>query len=382
MGISALIALATTIVAAPAQAEPITLAIASPLSEPGDVRSGEAIRKSAELWIDHINQQGGIIGREVELGKFDTKGKPEVGAAVVERAITERNASAILGVWSSSVVLAMMDVVHRYNVPMLCFYSWSDDITKKNYPQVFRTGPYNSQIAGDVAPYVKHKGYDKVTVLAEDTDYGIGWADAFVKAMKGTGLEVNVVQFQAQAQDLTPQLVRIRAQRPDAIIVQAVYAASNLSIKQAREVGYQGDIITGWDWPVLPDFWPTVGKAGVGVVYPTFYDPSLSLTAEGERFRKLYTERYGSDPAIFQYFLWDNFNAVKAAIEKARSAKPAALVETLPAVSFEGTTGQIGFQRKEGTVHFNQWEGFSMFFKEMTAQGQTGAEAKPVYSVK
>ena len=346
------------------------------------MRSGETLRDTAQLWVDEANKAGGINGQKVELAVFDSSGKPEVGAAAVERAITERDASAIFGMWSSSVVLAEMEIVHRHNVPMLCFYSWSDDITKKNYPQVFRTGPYNTQIAAGVAPYIKHKGYERITVLVEDTDYGIGFAEAFGKALEGSGVQADIVQFQAQTQDLTPQLLRVAAENPDALIIEAVYAASNLSIKQARELGYRGDIIAGWDWPELSDFWPTVGPAGVGVVYPTFYDPSLPLTAEGARFKELFQETFNAEPAIFHFFLWDNFNAMKAAIEMAGSADPGTLVEMLPKVSFAGTTGQISFTREPGTVHFNQWDHFSMFFKQLTAVGQTGSQATSVFSAK
>lgn len=367
----AVVALAAMADAALAESDdPITFALVSPLSEPGDVRSGEAIRKTAELWVEQTNEEGGIDGRQVELAIYDTQGQPEVGASAARRAITERDTSALFGMWSSSVVLAMMEQAHRYGVPMFTFYTWSDDVTLKNYPEVFRTGPYNSQIAADTAPYLIDKGYERVTVLAEDTDYGIGFAEALDRALEGSGIELDIVQFQAQAQDLTPQLSRIASESPDALSIQTVYAASNLSIAQAREVGYEGDIIAGWDWPELGDFWPTVGEAGVGVVYPTFFDESLELTETGSKWRELYRETYDDNPAIFQLFLIDNFEVAKAAIEQAGSADPAALVETIPTIETEGTTGQISFQREEGTVHFNQWEEFTMFFKQMTEEGQ------------
>ena len=364
---------------ATAQAEDITLGLVSPLSEPGDARSGDAIKKTAELWIKLTNEAGGINGRKVKLAVYDDQGKVEVGAAAMERAITEAHASAILGIWSSSVALAQMEVAKGYNVPLMAFYSWSDDITAKNYPQVFRIGPYNSQIAAQMVPFVKQRGYKKVVVLAEDTAYGLGFAKAFEKSAKSApGISVKVVQFQAQTQDLTAVMSKIAASAPDAVIVQTVFAATNLSIKQGREVGLKADIITGWDWPLLPDFWSTVGDAGVGVIYPTFSDPSLNVTATGKAFIAAYKAAYGNDPAIFQYYLWDDFNAVKAAIEKSGSSDPAKLVETLPNVSFEGTIGPITFRNEAGTVNFHQWDKFAMFFKKLNKVGDGEAQAELV----
>lgn len=362
---------------------PITLGLVSPLSEPGDARSGDAIKKTADLWIKETNAAGGVKGRQFKLAVYDDQGKVEVGAAGVERAINDAKASAILGVWSSSVTLAQIEVAKRYNVPLLAFYSWSDDVTGKNYPQVFRIGPYNAKIASQMGAFIDSKGYKKVVVLAEDTAYGLGFAKSFEARMKKTpGVSLQVVQFQAQTQDLTAVMSKISAMKPYVVVVQAVFAATNLSIKQGREVGLKSEIIAGWDWPTLPDFWDAVGDAGVGVMYPAFIDPSLKTTAEGTRFVTAYKKAYGTDPAIFQYYLWDNFNAVKAAIEKSGSSDPAVLVKTLPSVKYPGTIGEITFSHEAGTVNFNQWDSFAMFIKRMKHKGDTDAKAEVVYTGK
>jgi branched-chain amino acid transport system substrate-binding protein len=360
---------------------PIRLGLVTPLSEPGDARSGQVIRQTAELWAKTVNAAGGVAGRPVELEIYDDAGKVEIGAQSAERAITEKHVSALVGMWSSSVTLAQMDVAKRYNVPLLAFYSWSDDVTAKNYPQVFRIGPYNSKIAEQTAQFVKARGYKNVVMLAEDTAYGLGFAKSFEAATKSLpGVQVQTVQFQAQTQDLTPVMSKVAASVPDAVIVQTVFAATNLSIKQGREVGLRGDIVAGWDWPLLPDFWPTVGDAGEGVIYPTFNDPSLKISKTGETFVSAYKAAYGAEPAIFQYYLWDNLDAVKAAVEKAGTADPAKLIETLPDLSFEGTIGPITFRRDKGTVNFNQWDQFAMFFKQLEKQGDGDKQAKLLFA--
>ena len=360
---------------------PIRLGLVTPLSEPGDARSGQAIQHTVELWAKTINAAGGIAGRQVEIDTYDDAGKVEIGAQSAERAITEKHVSALVGMWSSSVTLAQMDVAKRYDVPLLAFYSWSDEVTAKNYPQVFRIGPYNTKIAEQTAEFVKARGYKNVVMLAEDTAYGLGFAKAFEAAVKQLpGVRAETVQFQAQTQDLTPVMSKVASSSPDAVIVQTVFAATNLSIKQGREVGLQGDIVAGWDWPLLPDFWPTVGDAGEGVIYPTFNDPTLKVSKAGEVFVAAYKAAYGAEPAIFQYYLWDNLDAVKAAVEKAGTADPAKLVEVMPTLEFQGTIGPITFRNDKGTVDFHQWDQFSMFFKQLGKQGDGDKQAKLLFA--
>lgn len=366
----------------------VTLGLVTSLSAPGDYRDGTLIKNVADLWVKHINGGGGIGGRTVKLAVADDGGAPDSGASAATRVVSEQHASALLGMWNSSVVIAQMNVAKRFNVPMGVFYSWADTITATNLPQVYRIGPYNSLIAIDMVPYIVMKGYKKVAMVAEDTDYGKGFADAFQSTLQqkaGSSVSVEVQQFPAESQDLTTVLSKFAAEspQPDVLIIASSYAADDLSIKQARQVGLKSDILAGWDYPTESDFWNTVGNAGVGVAYPTFYDKSINLTSEGTAFQDLYTKEYGTPPVIFQYFEWDTFNVIKAAILKTNSTDPAKLVTALPNIQIVGTTDPtLKFSHQEGSVHFNQWENLTMFFKQFTAAGQGDADARLVFTSK
>jgi branched-chain amino acid transport system substrate-binding protein len=274
-----------------------------------------------------------------------------------------------------------MAVVKRYNVPLMLDDSWADELTSTNNPQVFRIGVYNSLVAGLMAPYLVFKHYKKVAVLAEDTDYGIGFAKSLVEAANGNPT-IEVVQYQAQTQDLTPTLNKLKNENPvpDAVVVAGVYPVTFTVYNQAAEVGLKSDMIAGWDYVVQTEFWKDVGKNGIGVTYPTFSAPSLKLTPTGEQFRSQFKGKYSQDPVIYLYFLWDLLNAIKQAAQSANSTDPSKLVSALPSVSFEGTTGPIKFAHQPGTVHFNQWEGVTEYFKQFTAVGQTDDTAPVVFT--
>ncbi|MGH7490476.1 MAG: hypothetical protein ACREMY_33415, partial [bacterium] len=94
-------------------------------------------------------------------------------------------------------------------------------------------------------------------------------------------------------------------------------------------------------------------------------------------------KEYSSPPVIFQYFEWDTFNVIKAAILKTGSTDPAKLVAALPSIQIEGTTDpNLKFSNQAGTVHFNQWENLTMFFKQFTASGQGDDDAQLVFTSK
>ena len=98
---------------------------------------------------------------------------------------------------------------------------------------------------------------------------------------------MSALAFKRDTRDLRPALKRLLASKPEALLIAAERRrpARTLAITQAREAGYKGDIVLGWDY-VDEAFWKATGKHGVGVIWPTFSAPTLRLTAAGETFKR------------------------------------------------------------------------------------------------
>ncbi|HDI07873.1 MAG TPA: hypothetical protein ENF76_05880 [Candidatus Bathyarchaeota archaeon] len=371
----------------PKPAETIKIGLTTPLSSPGDYKSGEINKKTAELAIKHINEEGGVLGKNLSLVVADDQGKVDVGVSAVERLITEENVVAIVGIWHSSVALAQKEKCIEYGVPIFAHYTWADDFTADHSEWVFRVSPYNSEIAKLILPYIVDEGYEHVAVMAEDTDYGLGFANAFKTEAEAEGINVTIVEFPYDATDLRSQLTELKnmANPPDLLLIASVYEAGYVIPVQAYEVGLAPDcdIMAGWDYPGWsPEWWETTGEYGVNVTYPTFYHPEkLSLTSIGQKFRNDYKAEYGSEPPIYAYFLYDEIQVIAQAIKEAGSEKPADWVPLVHTMSFEGTTGTITFEREttEGSPVWNQWLGHQIFIIKLTEQGQTTETGVVVY---
>lgn len=359
----------------------LTIGFLGPLSHPGDYRAGQTNLEVAKLWVEYLNANGGVDGHEVVLEVADSQGRPEVAASQATRLIVDKKVSALLGFWHSGAVLAASDVARRFNVPLFVHYAWDDQITKRNYDQVFRIGPYSGMLASRTVPFLQQQGYKRIAILSEDSATTMEASNS-MKELAGGSPAIEVIPFQAQSLDLTPQLSKLASDPPDALVIQSVFAASRIAFNQAAEVGLKVPMIAGWDFPTLPDFWPTVGENGIGVIYPTFFDNKMPLTAEGQKFRDLFRKKNDRDPAIYEYLLWDCLNAVRDAVIRSHSTEAARLVDTLPTTQMEGTIGKVSFSREKGTVLYNQWNDIQMFFKTMTEVGQTDDDAKTIMVVK
>ena len=99
--------------------EPIKIGALAPLSAPGAVVGGEAMRDAMLIAADVLNARGGIMGRPVEVIIVDTEGLPERGTAVVERLINQDGVVGIGGGYHSSVGVAAKEVARDNGIPIV-----------------------------------------------------------------------------------------------------------------------------------------------------------------------------------------------------------------------------------------------------------------------
>jgi branched-chain amino acid transport system substrate-binding protein len=354
-----------------------------PLSKAGDdkIASGNVL-KTAHLWADWVNGRGGVDGQQVALKEYDDKGDEEQGAKSVVRAITRDKCSVILAGWDSTVAVAEIEQAHRYGTPLFISYAWSSDITKFGYPEVVRIGPNNDMLTSAFAPFMIKRGYKHVALIADDTAASKGLGESIRAPATLAGIDVVTKEFTRETRDLRPTLSTVLAAKPEALVIATVLTpAGSLAVAQARASGFKGDILLGWDY-VDDAFWKAAGKHGVGVIWPTFTAPTLHLTSVGQAFKKLYTKRYKNAPLIYQALTWDQLNAWKWAVDTAGSVAAKDVVPVLPRLDMPGTMGRITLSSQPKSVHFNQWDGITVYFDQAPKKGATDATAKVLASIK
>ena len=358
----------------------IKFGIATPLTA-GDYKSGQINVQTAELFIEEINAKGGLLGKKVALVKADDEGKPAVGVTAMQRLASEK-VSAIVGVWHSSVVVAQAKVIEQIKVPMLLHYTWADELTAGHSPYIYRVGPFNSEIAQLLVPYLVKAGFKTVAIMHETTAFGTGFTDALQKFAEAKGIKIYRTGIPAEATDLKPQLLDFKGKNPmpELLILAVNYQPTNLAPKQAAEVDLfpKCGILCAWDWPTYPDFWEIVGEKGVGVTYTTFESKKLKLSPLGEGFKKAFAAKYKFEPPVYTYFMYDGMMIVADTIKRIKSADPQKIAAALKDTKFAGTTGTVTFERKEGAV-WNQWMGHQLFVKKFTQFKQKGEDAEVIY---
>jgi branched-chain amino acid transport system substrate-binding protein len=342
-----------------AQAQDIGVGLIVPLSAPGDATGGQLIRRGAELGVEAINAQGGVLGKKLQLFVQDSQGKPEAGVAAYRRLVSENKVVAVPGFFHSSVAIAVNEVAKDMGVPTLAVQASASEVTSKHYDIAFRTHAVDPVRVSTWMEFIKIKGYKRVSLIAETTDYGIGLADETLAQNKaaGGGVEIQKVMFDRTVTDLTPQLLQIKAFKPDMVINIGVGQPLDLIMDQATTIGLLPGtpMLISYDAPTRPQYWKLHEKNGAGIYFIAYYSPKSKLSDIGTDFAKAYREKYKEDPV---YGALNGFGAIAVlsqAMKAANSTDPKTLIKTLESGTYKSwPDAPVTFPKADG-VYWHNW---------------------------
>jgi len=371
---------------------PIKIGALAPLSAPGTVVGGEAMRDAMLIAGEDINAAGGVLGCQVEIVIGDTEGLPEKAKALMEKLITQDGVVAVGGGYHSSVGVASKDVADARGVPVVFAETWNDTITGDKQKFIFRIAPLSSWASSMIwkfaltVPDVK-----KVAILTENTDYGIPAAKETSDGLATGGVEAVTFSVDIGTQDFAGIIQRIKAENPDMIITLATGEAAYNFTQQAADAGIGPQDLpfqTGQDALESGAYWRNVPD-GLNAFIQRIGVPENLFNEKGAAFAKVYKERTGKS-AVESYAMeaYDSIAILAQAISEAGSTDGSAIVDALENISHEGTLGRIYFPygtKKDpsadghGNEWWHQWPDVALTMIQYQTSGQSSAYAAIVY---
>lgn len=314
---------------------------------------GVPIRKGFELAVGEINGSGGINGNKITLIIEDEQGKKEEAINVFKKLIFQDKVLMLFGPTLSNSAQASDPVAQSVKVVVFGTSNTADGITSiGNY--VFR----NSVTEADILPITlkvasQKTGLKKVAVLYGNDDiFTKSGYDNFTKALQALQIPVTTTESFAKGDvDFKPQLTKIKASAPDAIVLSALIAEGGPIMVQARQLGITLPFIGGNGMNS-----PRVFELAKGHSDDLWVGSPWSVenpAAENKRFVAAYQKSYGALPDQFAAQAYDAMYIVAQALKKIKltgklEADRKALRDALPAIHYTGATGPFKFRQVTG----------------------------------
>jgi branched-chain amino acid transport system substrate-binding protein len=234
---------------------------------------GTAQEDGVKVALDWANKNGGIDGVPIKVFEADSQSDAGVGATAAQRLIDQNNVSIIIGSYASGISQAIMPVAQRNNVVLWEVGAVSPAINAAGNSNFLRTvGGSQTYANADfdflknyLAPKFGKKLQDlRIGIAHEDGAFGTSVADAIVSGGKKLGL--NVVANEAYASsstDLTPVVLRLKAAKPDVLLMTPLVADTMLFWAEAKTQNFDVQAVIGSAGFSSPSFVQKFGAAGV-----------------------------------------------------------------------------------------------------------------------
>ena len=300
------------------------------------------MQEGAQFAVDQINDNGGVLGRPLELQTVDMRNDVAEAAKVTQQLIDD-GAVYLIGTVGDGI-LAEGQVACGANIPISTGLGTAPTLVGDMGACAYQLVMSDNIQAAVLAEYAIAEGYETAYVIGSNEipytkDLPVFFSDAFEN---GGGTVVGTDQYKIGAGDYSAVVTKLANidPAPDAVFTPMFIPDSVVFLRQLRQAGLTMPVLStdGNADAALLD-------AGEKAIDGLTFSNSV-CTAEGDpevqAFYDDYSAANGSDPSSYVAVIgYDEVNLVADAMEQAGSAEPAAVIEQLASTDFTGISGHV-----------------------------------------
>jgi branched-chain amino acid transport system substrate-binding protein len=327
-------------------ADAIKIGLAAPLSG-AQKELGLDIRLGAEAAIKAVNDEGGLLGRPLELVAQDDRCNARQ-ATVVAMDFVRQDIGYVIGHACSGASIPASLIYQEDGVIMVTPSSTSPVLTERGLSNVFRVAGKDDdemeRLANFVTKYYRNK---KIAIIHNDGSYGKGLANIFKDEINRKNIkEVLYESLDASTQDLSKLIGLLIDSQVELLFFGGYYSEFVALVRQSYGANFRPVFVTG-EAASRATFISEAGPGGEGVMFGSFQidgtaanQPALTKAfAEAKRPISLYA--YTSYAAV---------QLITAAIRAAGTLESRRAGAELRRLSIQTAAGNIQFDKSGNAI--------------------------------
>ena len=286
----------------------------------------------------------GVLGRKLEILVMDNKCNPSEAVNVANK-LVEAKVVAIEGSHCSSAHLASMKIIADAKIPMITGIASNPQITALSGPKggneyAFRISASDAGMMEALGIYLgTKKPFKTVAIVAEDSDFGRGGAEAFKAVAGKAGVEIVSTDIHPQnTPDFTSILTRLQQRRPDAVATFQLGGDSLNFLRQAMQLGvripFTGRIeLGGRNMPIIE-------AGGLEKSISAWQYSALADSPQNKAFAEKIKAKHNAEPYLQTWAGYECIRVLAEAIKKAGSTDGEKIKNALKGMTFTNVMGK------------------------------------------
>jgi len=311
---------------------------------------GEPEEKTLRMYVDEINKNGGVIGRQIELIIYDDGSDANKARTFATRLVEDDEVIATIGGSSTGTTMAMVSVFEGAQIPFISFAGGLEIVDPvKKY--VFKTPHTDRMACQKIYIDIQSRGFTKVGMISGTDGFGVSMRKQCLSLADEYGIEiVGDESYGPKDSDMTAQLTNLRGTAGIQTIVNAgtgqgpaIVARNHAQLGMANIPLYANQGVASRSYIDL------AGEAANGVRLPSAAllvaeklpadDPQKAVTM---KYKTEYEAATGKPVSTFGGQSYDGLRILIEAIERANSTEPEAIRDEIEKTKdFIGTAGRV-----------------------------------------
>ncbi|MBN3807486.1 branched-chain amino acid ABC transporter substrate-binding protein [Paraburkholderia sp. Ac-20347] len=322
----------------------VLIGLAAPLTG-ASARIGKDLENGAQLAIDDANAKHPTLGGKPVLYKLvsaDDQSDPRTAVTVAQQ-LVERHVVGVVGHWNTGCSVPAARVYHDAGIAQIAPASTGHQYTLQGFDTSFRIMGHDDDSGAYTGAYaVKTLKAQRIAVIDDQTAFGAGLANQFIKGVQANGGTVVDHQYVTDKTiDFSGVLTEIKGKRADLVFLGGIDVEAAPLVRRMRQLHIQAPLLGAGGF-VSQTFLKLAGPAGEGV---TALEPGrpLDRMPGGPAFDAQYRARWHAPIELHAPFAYDAAATLIAATQQVNSADPKKIVAALHSIRRDGVTGTIAF---------------------------------------
>src|ERR1051325_7003427 len=273
-----------------ALAQANTVKIGMSMPQTGSLGAGgQAALLALRMWVDDVNQKGGLLGRKVEFIVYDDQTRADLTPGIYTKLLDVDRVNLLIAPYGTVPTAPVMPLVKERHKLLMGNFSFQVN-AKVQHDMYFNNSPWSDGFfaAG------KRAGAKTVAILAADNDFAQNLANgARTLAGKGGIKTVYDQNYPPSTTDFSSLIRAIRAAKPEMVFVMSYPNDSVAIVRAVNEIGVGSQVQIFGGGMVGLQFTPIMNSLGSlmnGILNYNSYVPGMKFPGI-EEFLKRYAQK-------------------------------------------------------------------------------------------
>jgi ABC-type branched-subunit amino acid transport system substrate-binding protein len=204
---------------------------------------GIQLNAGIKLWIDQVNESGGVHGRKIQIVTRDDQYEAKACVETTKKLIEEDKVFALIGYVGTPTTGAALPTINAAKIPLVGMFTGAEILRVPFSRYLFHVRASYYDETDAIIQQLLTTGNKRFAVFYQDDAYGMaGFTGTKLAVSKRGGEIVATGTVERNTVNVEKAVKEIVAKQPDAVVMISAYKSIAAFVRAAKKSGYNGGL--------------------------------------------------------------------------------------------------------------------------------------------